>query len=90
MCDLTSGEGHVIKNDKIRGPRGVCAGPGGTVFVCSGDTRSVVQLSPQGDVLASHSVDVRIPHAVSVFKDNTRLILSNSSGRTRIKLFSIV
>jgi len=89
MCDLTSGEGRFIVNDKIRGPGGVCAGPGDTVFVCSQDTNSVVQLSPHGDVLASHSVDV-IPRAVSVFKDNTRLILSNSSGRKMIKLFSIV
>jgi len=90
MRDLTSGEGRVIVNDKIRYPRGACAGPGGTVFVCSEDTDSVVQLSPQGDVLASHRVDVRLPHAVSVFKDNTRLILSNSSDRKTIKLFSIV
>ena len=90
MCDLTSGEGHAIKNYKMRGPRGVCAGPAGTVFVCSEGTRSVVQLSPQGDVLASHRVDVRLPHVVSVFKDSTRLILSNFSGRKMIKLFSIV
>jgi len=89
MCDLTLGEGRVIVNDKIRSPRGVCAGPAGTVFVCSRDTNSVVQLSPQGDVLASHSVDVRYPFAVSVSKD--RLVLSNSSkGKKIIKIFSIV
>jgi len=89
MCDLTSGEGPVIKNDKIRGPRGVCAGPGGTVFVCSRDTDSVVQLSPQGDVLTSHGVDVGYPTAISVSKD--RLVLSNSSkGQKMIKLFNIV
>jgi len=90
ICDLTSGKGHVIKNDKIRGPRGVCAGPGDTVYVCSVDTDTVVQLSPQGDVLASHRVNVTLPHAVSVFKDNTRLILSNCFGKKMIKLFSIV
>ena len=89
MCDLTSGDGRVIKNDKIRGPRGVCAGPAGTVFVCSVNADSVVQLSQQGDVLASHSVDVRYPFAVSVSKD--RLVLSNSSkGQKMIKLFNIV
>jgi len=97
MCDLTSGEGHVIKNDQIRGPRGVCAGPGGTVFVCSEGTDSVVQLSPQGDVLASHRVDLVYPFVISVSKDHKRvvvgniLVLSNSSkDQTMIKLFSIV
>ena len=88
MCDLTSGEGHVIKNDKIRYPRGVCAGPGGTVFVCSEDTDSVVQLSPQGDVLVSHRVDVGYPLVISVSKDHKRVVVGNTSGP--IKQFSIV
>jgi len=90
MCDISSSNGRVIKNDKICSPRGVCAGPGGTVFVCNRDTDSVVQLSPHGDVLASHNVNVEIPYNVSVSKDNTRLILSNAAGKTMIKLFSIV
>jgi len=88
MCDLTSGDGHVIKNDKIRSPRGVCAGPGGTVFVCSMGTRSVLQLSPQGDVLASHSVDVGYLPVISVSKDHKRVVVGKSSGQ--IKQFSIV
>ena len=42
MCNITSGEGHVIKNDKIRSPTGVCAGPAGTVFVCCTDSGTAV------------------------------------------------
>jgi len=89
MCNITSGDGHVIKNDKIRLPRGICAGPAGIVFVCSEGTRSVVQLSPQGDVLASHRVDDGHPLAVSVAEDGTRLVLSLYS-MVQIKLYSIL
>jgi len=91
MCDTTSGEGRVILNDKIRVPTGVCAGQAGTVFVCSQGTDYVLQLSPQGDVLASHRVSLRHPFAVSVSKNGSRLVLSNSTvGQNMIKLFSIV
>jgi len=88
MCDLTSGEGRVIVNDQIRNPRRVCAGPAGTVFVCSKGTDSVVQLSPQGDVLASNRVDKVLPLAVNNAEDGTRLALSNKSQN--IQLYSIV
>jgi len=89
MCDLTSGGGRVIVGDKIRRPRGVCAGPGGTVFVCSWDTDSVVQLSPQGDVVTSHSVDVRCPSVISVSKDHKYVVVCGYKWE-QIKQFSIV
>jgi len=88
MCNITSGEGHVIKNDKIHSPTGVCAGPAGTVFVCSCGTNSVVQLSPQGEVLATHSVNVENPWTVRISRDGTHLALSNGPGeQSCIKLF---
>jgi len=89
MCDLTSGDGRVIVNDQIHSPTGVCAGPAGTVFVCSRDTDSVVQLSPQGDVLASNRVDKGLPLAVHVAEDGTRLVVLSNNFET-IKLYSIV
>ena len=88
ICDITSGEGRVIVNDKIRDMVRVCAGPAGTVFVCSKDTDSVIQFSLQGDVLASHTVDAMKPWIISVSKENTRLVLSN--GLKQIQQFSIV
>jgi len=91
MCDITSGKFHVINNDQIRGPRGICPGPAGTVLVCSGDTDSLVHLSPQGDVLGSISVGMKFTKAVSISKDATRLVLANACAKDRvIKLFSIV
>jgi len=41
MCDITSGEGRVIKREKIVKPGRVHAGPNGTVFVCSYDTHTL-------------------------------------------------
>jgi len=74
MYDITSGEGRVIKSDKIHSPRRVCAGPAGTVFVCSGDS----QLSPQGDVLMTNDVGMKRPTAISLSRDGARLAVSSS------------
>ena len=90
MCDITSRDGHVINTDNIRSPRGVCAGPAGTVFVCSGDTHSIVQLSREGQVLMTHEVDMFFPRALSLSMDGTHLVVSNShEDNVMIKLFKI-
>ena len=90
MCDLTSGEGHVIKSDKIVRPRGVCAGPAGTVFVCSAVTNTLVQLWQDGEILMTHDIGMDMPHAVSLNRDSTHLVVSNSAeGQHMIKLFHV-
>jgi len=90
MCELTSGEGHVIKSDKIVGPRGVCAGPAGTVFVCSGDTNTLVQLSQDGEIVMTHDIGMELPFAVSLNRDGTRLVVSNNAEvQKTIKLFHV-
>jgi len=90
MCDLTSGEGHVIKSDKIVRPRRVCAEPAGTVFVCSEDTHTLVQLSQDGEILMIHDIGMACPYAVSLNNDGTRLVVSNfTKGQNMIKLFHV-
>jgi len=90
MCDITSGEGHVVKSDKIVKPRGVYAGPNGTVFVCSNYTGAFVQISPRGDILMSHDVEMWAPNAVSLSGDGARLAVSNSEiDNFKIKLFKV-
>ena len=90
ICDLTSGEGHVIKSDKIVQPTCVCAGPAGTVFVCCGGTSTLVQLSQDGEILMTHDVGMGRPYAVSLNRDGTRLIVSNNKeGQSMIKLFHV-
>jgi len=90
MCDIKSGEGRVITNDKIREPRGMCASSNGCVFVCS-DSDSIVQLSLRGDVLMAHDVGMYRPCAISVSTDGSRLVVSNGAvGQSKMKLFNIV
>jgi len=90
MCDITSGEGHVVKSDKTVQPMGVHAGPNGTVFACSWESQAIVQISPLGDILMSHYVDMWAPNAVSLSGDGTRLVVSNSHrGFYKIKLFMV-
>jgi len=90
MCDITSGEGRVIKTDKIHKPLRACAGPAGTVFVCSRATHSIVQLSHQGDVLMTNDVGMILPFAISLSRDGTRMAVSNSvGGQFMIKLFMV-
>jgi len=90
MCDLTSGEGHVIKSDKIVEPAGVVAGPSGTVFVCSDGTGTLVQLSQDGEILMTHDVGMKWPYAVSLNRDGTRLVVSNRTDeKKKIKLFHV-
>jgi len=90
MCDITSGESRVIKSDKIRSPKRVCAGPAGTVFVCSGDNKSIVQLSHQGDVLMSNDVGIKRPYAIGLSRDGTRLVVSSSGLRPHILQLFVV
>jgi len=90
MCELTSGEGHVIKSDKIVEPAGVGAGPAGTVFVCSEGTNTLVQLSQDGEILMTHDVGMECPFAVSLNRESTRLVVSNwTDKRDKIKLFHV-
>ena len=90
LCDVTSGEGHVIKTDRIVIPKGVCAGPAGTVFVFSRGTDTLVQLSQDGEILMTHDVGMGRPHAVSLNRDGTRLVVSNwTTGQNIIKLFHV-
>jgi len=90
MCDIRSGEGRVITNDKIRAPRGMCASSNGCVFVCSNYSDSIVQLSLRGDVLMAHDVGMYGPRAISVSTDGSRLVVSSLHGQRKIKLFNIV
>lgn len=69
---------RVVKDDRIKAPTGVCAGPGDTVFVCSEDTGSIVQVSLSGRVLDSYCLDMKYPRAVCMSKDEKVLAVTSS------------
>ena len=90
ICDTTSGAGHLIKNDKIKNPRYICAGPSCSTFVCCENPPCLVQLSLRGNVLTSHDVDISYPRAVCVSKDGTQIAVSNSdTGCRMLRVFRI-
>ena len=91
LSNIENGRCRIVHSDKIRSPKGACPGIDGTVFVCSGKTGTVVQLTTQGTVLASQDVSMEWPFAVSLSRDGTRLAVSNSEEgkKNKIKLFNV-
>ncbi|XP_052785086.1 uncharacterized protein LOC128220646 [Mya arenaria] len=91
MYNTVSGKGIEVKDGRIREPRGACVGNGDTVFVCSTDTNSVIQVSADGDILASCDVDMEYPFAVAASRDGSRMAVTNClSGVRKLKLFKII
>jgi len=90
LSNIENGRCHIVHSDKIRFPVGACPGIDGTVFVCSGETGTVVQLTTKGTVIASHDVGMAWPFAVSLSRDGTRLAVSNAvEDKMKIKLFKV-
>ncbi|XP_052783135.1 uncharacterized protein LOC128219367 [Mya arenaria] len=80
----------VVRDASIRGPHGVCVGPGDCVFVCSKDTNSIVQLSPTGRLIGSCKVEISMPYRVAVSKDGTKLVVSNRvKGNRKLQIYEL-
>ncbi|XP_052782810.1 uncharacterized protein LOC128219037 [Mya arenaria] len=91
MYNTVSGKSSEVKGDRIREPRGACLGPDDSVFVCSKDTISIIQISTDGDILASCDVDMWYPYAVAVSRDGSKMAVTNSAGGVKqLKLFKII
>ncbi|XP_052784623.1 uncharacterized protein LOC128220310 [Mya arenaria] len=90
MYNTATGKISEVNDGRIRKPRDTCAGPDESVFVCSGNTNSVVQIAPDGDILASCDIDMGYPYAVAVSRDGSKLAVTNSAvGVGQLKLFRI-
>jgi len=91
MCSTETSECRKVTDDRIRRPRGVCGGPGGTAIVCCNDSNTIVQLSPQGCVMMEQSVGMMYPLAVSGSRDGSHMVVSNRhTNNEKIKLFRLV
>ncbi|WAR28230.1 hypothetical protein MAR_013934 [Mya arenaria] len=80
MYNTVSGKNREVK--AIREPKSACVGPAKSVFVCSKNTNSVIQVSPDGDIQASCGVDMECPYAVAVSRDGSRMAVINSAVNT--------
>ncbi|XP_052782808.1 uncharacterized protein LOC128219035 [Mya arenaria] len=91
MYNTVSSKVKEVKDDRIRKPRRACVGPDDSVFVCSDKTNSIIQISPDGDILVSCDFDMKFPVDVAVSRDGSRMAVINSSGGERkLKLFKII
>ncbi|XP_052783085.1 uncharacterized protein LOC128219315, partial [Mya arenaria] len=90
MYDTVTGNNTEVKNDQIREPRGTCVCPDDSVFVCIKNTNSIIQISSDGEILASCDVDMEYPFAVSVSSDGSKMAVTNCLiGGMKLKLFKI-
>jgi len=90
LCNTESGTCQTVQCAQIREPCGACPGSHGTVFVCSQNTNSVVQISSQGKVVMTQDVGMKCPYAVSLSQDGARLAVSNcAKGQKKIKIFTV-
>jgi hypothetical protein len=91
IYDIANNTRVAVNDEKIiKKPRGMAVGPADCIFVCSADTKSIVQISHTGQILSSHVLDMEYPRNVCVSKDNTRLAVSNSAkGMKKLQLFKI-
>jgi len=91
LCNIQSGSCHTVESDQIREPMGACPGNHGSVFVCSDKINSVVQISPQGNIVMTHDVGMVNPCAVTLSRDGARLAVSNDvyGQMMKIKIFTV-
>jgi len=83
---LGNDRGTCVTDKRIRRPQGVCAGPRGTLFVCS--KHYIVQMSHQGDVLTSYDTNMKLPKWVQVSKDGSRMaVVDVDPNNKNIKMF---
>lgn len=80
----------VLKLDKLREPMGVCVGPDDSLFICSAETDSIVQVSTSGKVVSSHKLDMEFPRTLCLSKDGKTLAVANDVSRTRkLQIFHV-
>ncbi|XP_045202628.2 uncharacterized protein LOC123556096 [Mercenaria mercenaria] len=90
IYDVATNSRVIVRDSRIDKPTGVAVGPMNCVFVCCQNTDSVVQISPTGVILSSHTLDMRHPFRVCVSKDKTKLAVSNRrTGKKTLQVFKI-
>ncbi|KAH3735892.1 uncharacterized protein LOC127849713 [Dreissena polymorpha] len=90
LYDTSHGGFIKVQDENIQQPRCVCAGPGDTVFVCSRNTNSIVQMNVFGEILGNVQLDIKHPYSVAMSKDASKLAVSNSfDGARKLKVYRL-
>jgi hypothetical protein len=90
IYDIKTDTRVVVKDDKIKEPRGLTVGPSDTILICSKGTNSIVQISQTGHILSSHKIDMIYPFRVCVSRDKSFLVVTNNLiGNMKMQKFKI-
>ena len=90
LYQVGPGTSRTVKDDRIQRPAGIC-GAQGRVFVASINTRTVVEMTVQGEIVQCHEVGMRWPRTISVSQDRGHMVVANwvAGKDTIIKLFKM-
>jgi hypothetical protein len=91
IYDIAKNTREEVRDEtKIVEPRGATPGPNDSIFVCCSGSNSLVQISQNGEIMASHTLDMLYICRVSVSKDNRMLAVTNACvGEKKLQLFAI-
>ena len=79
-----------VTNDCIKTPRGMCVGPMDCVFVCCYGTNKVVQITHEGQLVCCYYLEkLNYPMAVSISKDETKMVVTSNLVGKSIGVFSL-
>lgn len=90
IYDIATRENVMVKDDKIKDPCGVAAGPFDCIFLCSRLTQSIVQISPDGCIITSFKIDNSWPYMICFSKNKSTLAISNNAkGKKSLQVFKV-
>jgi len=87
LYQIGTGTRRVVLDDRIQYPAGIC-GSQGRVFVACDDTKTVVEMTVQGEIVKCHEVGM-IPITISITQDGGHMVVADNVLDTTIKLFKM-
>ena len=90
LYQIGPGTSRTVKDDRIQCPGGIC-GAQGRVFVASWVTKTVVEMTIQGEIVKCHEVGMEGPYTISVTQDGGHMVMAGGvyGVDATIKLFKM-
>jgi WD40 repeat protein len=91
IYDIATRKTVTVKDDIIKQPCGVAAGPFDCIFLCSSMTHSIVQISPDGCIITSFKTEIIMPFCISFSKSKSTLAVANCAkgNRKYLQVFKV-
>jgi len=88
LYQIGQGTIRTVNDDIIKYPSAIC-GSKGRVFVACHDTNTVFEMTVQGEIVKCHDVGMERLRTISVSKDGGHMVVANSVGGCKIRLFKM-